>query len=85
MNPQINTIDFNEPPFIAIWEVTQACDLACVHCRASGQPCHRGPWDGVSLPTEVALRDRGCDADWFDEPAGIILQSTFRSALYMPG
>lgn len=38
MNPQINTIDFNERPFLAIWEVTQACDLACVHCRASAQP-----------------------------------------------
>jgi radical SAM protein len=38
MNPQINTIDFNERPFITIWEVTQACDLACVHCRASAQP-----------------------------------------------
>jgi radical SAM protein len=38
MNPQINAIDFNERPFIAIWEVTQACDLACVHCRASAQP-----------------------------------------------
>jgi len=38
MNPQINSIDFNERPFIAIWEATQACDLACVHCRASAQP-----------------------------------------------
>jgi MoaA/NifB/PqqE/SkfB family radical SAM enzyme len=38
MNPQINTVDFSERPFIAIWEVTQACDLACVHCRASAQP-----------------------------------------------
>jgi radical SAM protein len=38
MNPQMSTIDFNERPFIAIWEVTQACDLACVHCRASAQP-----------------------------------------------
>jgi radical SAM protein len=37
MNPQVNAIDFNERPFIAIWEVTQACDLACVHCRASAQ------------------------------------------------
>lgn len=27
-----------ERPFIAIWEVTQACDLACVHCRACAQP-----------------------------------------------
>ena len=31
-------MDFNERPFIAIWEATQACDLACVHCRASAQP-----------------------------------------------
>ena len=38
MNPQFNTTNFNERPFIAIWEVTQACDLACVHCRASAQP-----------------------------------------------
>ncbi len=27
------TIDFHERPFLAIWEMTQACDLACVHCR----------------------------------------------------
>jgi len=38
MNPQIQSVDFNQRPFIAIWEVTQACDLACVHCRASAQP-----------------------------------------------
>ncbi len=38
MNPLIDSIDFNDRPFIAIWEVTQACDLACVHCRASAQP-----------------------------------------------
>jgi AdoMet-dependent heme synthase len=31
-------MDFNTRPFIAIWEATQACDLACVHCRASAQP-----------------------------------------------
>src|SRR5215472_12314394 len=30
--------DFNERPFIVIWEVTQVCDLACVHCRACAQP-----------------------------------------------
>ena len=48
MNPQINTTDFNERPFIAIWEVTQACDLACVHCRASAQP-DRNP---MELSTE---------------------------------
>lgn len=38
MNPHIQTVDFDQRPFIAIWEVTQACDLACVHCRASAQP-----------------------------------------------
>lgn len=27
-----------ERPFILIWEVTQACDLACLHCRACAQP-----------------------------------------------
>jgi AdoMet-dependent heme synthase len=48
MNPQISTVDFNERPFIAIWEVTQACDLACVHCRASAQP-DRNP---MELSTE---------------------------------
>jgi len=26
--------DFNRAPFIVIWEVTRACALACVHCRA---------------------------------------------------
>lgn len=30
--------DFSEAPFLVIWEVTQACDLACVHCRASAMP-----------------------------------------------
>ena len=38
MNPLVHAIDFNERPFIAIWEVTQVCDLACVHCRTSAQP-----------------------------------------------
>ncbi|HEX6879190.1 MAG TPA: TIGR04053 family radical SAM/SPASM domain-containing protein [Terriglobales bacterium] len=31
-------INFDERPFIVIWETTQACDLACVHCRACAQP-----------------------------------------------
>jgi radical SAM protein len=28
------TIDFDQRPFLVIWEVTRACALACVHCRA---------------------------------------------------
>lgn len=28
----------DEMPFMVIWEITQACDLACHHCRASAEP-----------------------------------------------
>ena len=31
-------MNFDKAPMLVIWEVTQACDLACVHCRASAQP-----------------------------------------------
>ncbi len=27
-------VDFDQAPFIVIWETTKACDLACLHCRA---------------------------------------------------
>ena len=32
--PHKRLIDFNRAPFLVIWEVTRACALACVHCRA---------------------------------------------------
>lgn len=59
MNSQINMIDFSERPFIAIWEVTQACDLACVHCRASAQP-DRHPME-LSTEEGKALIDQIAD------------------------
>lgn len=31
-------LDYDRTPFLIIWETTQACDLACLHCRASAQP-----------------------------------------------
>src|ERR1700674_6127290 len=34
--------DFDVRPLLVIWEMTQACDLKCMHCRASAQP-HRHP------------------------------------------
>lgn len=37
-------IDFSERPFIVIWEVTQACDLVCVYCRACAQS-RRSPFE----------------------------------------
>jgi AdoMet-dependent heme synthase len=30
-------IDYDENPFIVIWEVTRACQLKCIHCRADAQ------------------------------------------------
>lgn len=34
--------DYNEAPFITIWELTRACALKCLHCRAEAQ-YHRDP------------------------------------------
>src|SRR5512136_1816174 len=49
---QAAQIDFNEKPFVVIWETTQACDLACVHCRACAQP----PRSPLELNTDEARR-----------------------------
>jgi len=45
-------MNFDQAPLLVIWEVTQACDLACVHCRASAQPA-RHPQE---LNTEQGYR-----------------------------
>ena len=45
-------IDFNDRPFLVIWEATQACDLACVHCRACAQPSR----SSLELNTSEARR-----------------------------
>src|SRR4029453_14495 len=36
--PGMRMVDFNSAPFLVIWETTQACALACRHCRASARP-----------------------------------------------
>jgi len=36
--PDRGHLNFDEAPFLAIWEITQSCDLACKHCRAAAQP-----------------------------------------------
>jgi AdoMet-dependent heme synthase len=46
------TMNFDKTPLLVIWEVTQACDLACVHCRASAQS-ERHPRE---LTTEQGFR-----------------------------
>ena len=44
--------DFDRAPFLVIWEVTRACALACVHCRADAIPCR----DTHELTTEEGFR-----------------------------
>lgn len=34
----MKAVDFAVSPFLVIWETTQACALACRHCRASARP-----------------------------------------------
>ena len=61
--PAISSFDFDRAPFVVIWETTQACDLACLHCRASAIPRR----DSRELTTIEAIRlldaVRGFDAD----------------------
>jgi MoaA/NifB/PqqE/SkfB family radical SAM enzyme len=50
--PQLPPLDFERAPFLVIWEVTRACALACVHCRADSIP-RRDPRE---LTTEEGFR-----------------------------
>jgi radical SAM protein len=50
--------DFGQAPFLVIWELTRACALACVHCRAEAVP-QRDPREltteeGIQLLSAVA-------------------------------
>lgn len=47
--------DFSQAPFLVIWELTQACDLACRHCRASAQPA-RHPAELTTAEAMEVLR-----------------------------
>ncbi|WP_226677679.1 TIGR04053 family radical SAM/SPASM domain-containing protein [Mesobacillus jeotgali] len=50
-------IDFNENPYIVIWEVTRACQLKCLHCRADAQnkpdPLELTPEEGKNLIDQI--------------------------------
>lgn len=51
------SIDFNENPYIVIWEVTRACQLKCLHCRADAQsrpdPLELTPEEGIKLIDQI--------------------------------
>src|SRR5882724_12566008 len=49
---QVHCMDFHLSPLLVIWEVTQACDLACVHCRTGIRPER----DGGELDTTEGRR-----------------------------
>lgn len=54
---KLQHIDFKVSPFIVIWEITQACDLACQHCRAEAinwrHPQELTTQEGFDLIDEV--------------------------------
>jgi len=52
MMPALRAVDFDLAPFLVIWETTQACALACRHCRASARPGR----DPLELSTEEGKR-----------------------------
>lgn len=49
---RLTSWDFDLSPFTLAWEVTRACALACLHCRAEAQP-RRDPRE---LTAEEAMR-----------------------------
>lgn len=56
--PEFESRDFNLNPFIVFWEVTRACHLACLHCRAKAQtkrdPRELLTEEGFKLTDEIA-------------------------------
>ena len=52
VRPLFADVDFQRAPFLVIWETTQACALACRHCRASARP-----WRDPSELTTAEGRD----------------------------
>jgi MoaA/NifB/PqqE/SkfB family radical SAM enzyme len=64
----MDALAFARSPFIAIWEMTRACALACVHCRAAAI-ARRDPGE---LTTEEgkALLDRIAD---FGDPPPLVV------------
>lgn len=50
--------DYTQSPYIAIWEVTRACQLHCLHCRAQAQrlrnPQELDTVEGMELIDQIA-------------------------------
>ncbi len=55
-------IDTDERPFVLIWELTQACELACKHCRAEAEPA-RHPKELTTREGKELLADAAAFGD----------------------
>ncbi|MFB6132385.1 MAG: TIGR04053 family radical SAM/SPASM domain-containing protein [Halanaeroarchaeum sp.] len=49
-------VDTDRRPLVLIWELTQACDLTCKHCRADAQP-DRHPGELSTVEGKSLLED----------------------------
>lgn len=62
MRQMIQDRDYNVNPFIVIWEVTRACALKCLHCRAEAQyhpdPRQLSLEEGKKLIGDIAEMDK---------------------------
>lgn len=59
--PALTSLDFSRQPFVLAWEMTRACNLACVHCRAEAQlrrhPAELSTAEGMRLIDDIASFD----------------------------
>jgi radical SAM protein len=67
--PRLPGFDFDRAPFLVIWEVTRACALACMHCRADAIP-RRDPRE---LTTAEGFRLIDQIAEFGDPPPLFVL------------
>jgi radical SAM protein len=69
-------LDLDARPLVAIWEVTRACNLRCLHCRASAMP--------YADPRELSRREALALVDQFRELAPGVLVLTGGDPLKRP-
>lgn len=74
--PELFDVDFDQRPFTVAWEVTRACALACVHCRAEAQPRRH--------PAELTTQEAFTVVDQLAELAPPVLVLTGGDPLMRP-
>src|SRR5690348_2607890 len=67
MEPERRALDFAQRPYMVIWEMTQACALACQHCRASANL-----WRHPAELTTAEARRLICDIADLETPVFVL-------------